>query len=200
MISKIRSWIRHLYDRVQHWGRSKTCIRDLAILTFISTTIAPIPTEPFLFAIVIAAPYRWFRAAAAATLSAVAGSVVWYIAGWLLFNKVAALVHYLYPSTNWDQVRWLIQNEGAVYLSVAVFTPGLFRVATLAAGAVIFNPILFILAVGAGRGFRFFIEAGLMRLFGEKIRPFIERYFDLVTLGLSASVVLLIIMIRIVHH
>ena len=192
--------MRNLYDRTQQWGRSESCIRDLAILTFISSTILPIPTEPFLFAIVIASPYRWFRAAASATLSAVAGSLVWYVAGWLLFSKVAAIVHYIYPNTNWEQVRWLIQKEGAVYLCVAVFTPGLFRVATITAGAVIFNPILFVLAVAAGRGFRFLIEAGLMRVFGEKIRPFVEKYFDLVTLGLSASAVLLFIMIRIAIH
>ena len=85
------------------------------------------------------------------------------------------------------------------FLTVASFTPGLFRVAMVTAGAIGFNPFLFTLSVAAGRGGRFIIEASLLRLFGEKLNPFLEKYFDLVTLGIGAMAFILLIMIKLVN-
>jgi membrane protein YqaA with SNARE-associated domain len=200
VIESIRSWTRHLYRQIQHWGQSKNCIRDLTILTVISSIIVPVPIEPFLIAIVIAAPYRWFRAAAAATIGTTVGGLVWYVAGRLLFVKVAALFHYVSPNTDWEKVRFLIQKDGMVFLGVAAFTPGFFRVAMLTAGAIAFNPLIFTVSVVAGRGTRFMLEASLLRLFGRKLSPFLEKYFDIVTLGLGATAFILLIMIKLVNR
>ena len=200
VIESIRSWTRHLYKQIQHWGQSKNCIRDLIILTVLSSIIIPIPIEPFLIAIVIAAPYRWFRAAAAATIGTTLGGLAWYVAGRVFFIKVAAMVHYFAPNTDLERARILIEKEGMVFLSVAAFTPGFFRVAMLTAGAIAFNPLIFTLSVVAGRGARFLLEASLIRLFGQKLSPFLEKYFDIVTLGLGATAFILLIMIKLANR
>jgi membrane protein YqaA with SNARE-associated domain len=200
VIQNIRSWTRHLYSRIQHWAQSKDCIRDLTVLTIVSSVIIPIPIEPFLIAIVIASPQRWFRAAAAATIGTTLGGLIWYLAGRLLFGEVAALFHYFSPNTDWENIRFLIQKDGMVFLSVAAFTPGLFRVAMLTAGAIAFNPVIFAFSVIAGRGIRFMLEASMLRLFGQKLSPFLERYFDILTLGLGATAFILLIMIKLVNR
>ena len=87
-----------------------------------------------------------------------------------------------------------------VFLAVAAFTPGLFRVAMLTAGALAFNPLIFTFSVVAGRGTRFLMEASLLRLFGQKLSPFLEKYFDIVTLGLGATAFILLIVIKLANR
>jgi membrane protein YqaA with SNARE-associated domain len=199
VIDRVRSWIKHLYSRAQHWGRSETCIRDLAILATIGATVIPVPLEPFLIAIILASPQRWLRAAGAAILGTIVGAVLWYAAGRLLFGQVAALIHLVSPTTDWEMLKLTIRQEGMAYLIVATFTPGLFRVAMVTAGVTSFNPLLFVLSVLAGRGTRFVLETGMIRLFGQKFSPFLEKYFDLVTLGIGATAFILLIMIKLAH-
>jgi membrane protein DedA with SNARE-associated domain len=113
---------------------------------------------------------------------------------------VAALLHYIAPHADLERARTLIENDGMVFLSVAAFTPGFFRVAMLTAGAIAFNPLIFTLSVVAGRGARFILEASLLRLFGRKLSPFLEKYFDIVTLGLGATAFILLIMIKLANR
>jgi len=48
---------------------------------------------------------------------------------------------------------------------------------------------MFFLASLIGRGARFFLIAFLIWKFGLRIKLFIQRYFNLLALGLSASVI-----------
>ena len=75
----------------------------------------------------------------------------------------------------------------------AGFTPLPYKVATISAG-VFFGKnlpmfLVFMLASATGRSARFFIVAGLMGMFGPKIKPVIDKYFNLLCL---AFVVLLV--------
>lgn len=199
MIAKVRSWTRSFYSQTQAWGRSKNCIRDLVILTIISSTIVPVPVEALLIAIVIASPQRWWRAAVAATVGSTIGALVWYLAGKLLFSKVFLLLNFLSPNSDIEQIKMVVQREGVVYLSVAAFTPGLFRVGMVAAGVVGFNPILFILSMVFGRGTRFIIEAGLLRYFGKRLSPYLEKYFDVITVTIGFIAILFLVILTLVN-
>jgi membrane protein YqaA with SNARE-associated domain len=198
LINRIRGWSKSLYIQAQRWGKSKNCIRDLTAITFISSTIIPLPVEAFLIAIITAAPRRWWRATLAATAGTVLGGLVCYLVGRMMLGQAAALAHYISPNTNWLHIQESVNRDGMLFLAVSAFTPGLFRIGMVAAGVVGFNPFMFAIAVAIGRGIRLFLEAGLLRIFGKKLQLFLENYFDLLTLGIGAAAFLLLIMIKFV--
>lgn len=53
-----------------------------------------------------------------------------------------------------------------------------------------------VLASAIGRPLRFFLVAGLIQLFGDPIKQFIDKYFDLCSLGFVGLMVLGFIVIK----
>ena len=47
----------------------------------------------------------------------------------------------------------------------------------------------FVAVSAVSRAARFFLVAGLIRVFGERIRDFIERYFNLLTIALAIALI-----------
>ena len=60
---------------------------------------------------------------------------------------------------------------------------------TIASGFAGYNLLYFIVLSLITRGARFFLEAELLRIYGEPIRDFIEKRLTLVTTGFVAAVV-----------
>ncbi|NLW86940.1 MAG: DedA family protein [Planctomycetes bacterium] len=98
------------------------------------------------------------------------------------FTKVGSL----YEKYNF----WIVFTAG--------FTPIPFKVITITAGvfgtgASVSNPwsffAVFLVAAIISRGGRFFLVAGLMRVFGPKITPFIDKYFNLLALLFTALLI-----------
>ncbi len=69
---------------------------------------------------------------------------------------------------------WIVFTAG--------FTPIPFKVITITAGVFKINFLIFVIASIVSRSARFFLVAGLMRLFGPRITPFIDKYFNLLSL------------------
>jgi membrane protein YqaA with SNARE-associated domain len=199
LIAKIRDWTKKIYDRSQEWGKSPTCIRDLTIISIISCTIIPIPVEALLIAIIAASPRRWFRAVMAITIGSVIGALVCYLVGKLLLSNYIYLFAYVIPIENLENVKSSVVKEGMLYLAIASFTPGLFRIGMIAAGAISYNIVLFSISVGLGRLIRFFLEAVLLVIFGEKLSKILEKYFDIITLIMGALGLITLIIMKLIN-
>lgn len=74
-------------------------------------------------------------------------------------------------------------------VAIAGFTPLPYKVITITAGVFKINFLIFVIASALSRSARFFLVAGLFGWKGEAIRPFIEKYFNWLSL---AFVILLI--------
>ncbi|MBI4854234.1 MAG: DedA family protein [Acidobacteria bacterium] len=194
MLARVRAWTRKIYAQSQEWAKSPNCMRDLTILSIISCTIIPIPVEAPLIAIISASPKRWFRVVLSITLGSILGALICYLLGRLLLGQAVYLLQYFTPIDNWEEVKSSVSNEGMLYLAIASFTPGLFRIGMVAAGVIGYNIILFAISVTIGRLIRFSLEAALLRIFGDKLRIFLEKHFDIVSLvmGLLGLLILLI--------
>ena len=68
-------------------------------------------------------------------------------------------------------------------VAVAGFTPLPYKVITITAGVFKINFLIFMIASAISRSARFFIVAGLFGWKGEAIRPFIEKYFNWLSLA-----------------
>ena len=71
----------------------------------------------------------------------------------------------------------------------AGFTPIPFKVITVSAGVCKINLAIFVIASVISRGARFFLVAWLLRCYGEPIRGFIERRFNVLTLAFTILLV-----------
>ena len=80
--------VRRLYDWVLHWAHTPYGIPALVLLTFAESSFFPIPPDPLLVALCIAAPRRSLLFAAAATAASVLGGVAGYWIGAAKVNNV----------------------------------------------------------------------------------------------------------------
>ncbi|MEN6665250.1 MAG: YqaA family protein [Phycisphaerae bacterium] len=72
---------------------------------------------------------------------------------------------------------------------IAAFTPIPYKVITITAGVFKISFMLFIIASFIGRAGRFYMVAGMMRLFGPRITPFIDKYFNWLALLFTALLI-----------
>lgn len=150
----------------------------------------PIPPDLLLVPLALGRPDRALRFALLCTLGSVAGGVIGYLIGSGLYQSVGRPILEFYGYVG--QYRELGQLYGdhlVLTLGTAGFTPIPYKVFTIAAGAFEVPFGAFVLVSAASRGARFFLVAGLIRLFGPAIRDFIDRWFNLLTILFAALLI-----------
>jgi hypothetical protein len=75
-------------------------------------------------------------------------------------------------------------------------TPIPYKLVTIASGAAHFNFAVFVGASIVSRGARFFLEAGLLRRYGDPVRVFIDERLTLVTTLFLVALVLGVLALR----
>ncbi len=133
-------------------------------------------------------PGKSFRYALITTIGSVLGAFLGYFIGFALFETVGRPILEFYGLVDaFGDVLRGYSGNGILVLFVAGFTPIPFMLFTIAAG---FNQTLPLttLALGCviGRSVRFFLLGGLLYIFGESIRTFLDRYFERLTLTVAA--------------
>jgi membrane protein YqaA with SNARE-associated domain len=77
-----------------------------------------------------------------------------------------------------EKIRVWYDQYGFWGTLAAAVTPIPYKVFTIASGFLKFPFLPFLVASIIGRSFRFFVVAGVIYIFGPKVRTFIEKYFD----------------------
>ena len=133
---------------------------------------------------VLAAPSRAWLIAAVCTVSSVAGGMLGYAIGALLFEGFGQpiLEFYGYLEKFGDfQTRY---NEwGAWIVFGAGLTPFPYKVITIASGVTGLDLATFTIASVLARGLRFLLLAALLWRFGAPIKRFIEHYLGWLTVA-----------------
>lgn len=154
----------------------------LVVLAFAEASFFPIPPDVLLIPMVFALPRRWWVIAGACTIASTLGGVFgWLIGllGWDLlkdffFNYVPGFTPELF-----DLVSEKYKQNALLAVFGAALTPIPYKIFTIAAG--VCGVPLFELILGSilGRGGRFFLVALIILLVGDKAKPFIDKYFNL---------------------
>ena len=117
------------------------------------------------------------------TVSSVAGGILGYLIGLIIFNSIGIFVVNFYNlAESVDDFKNYYDLYGAWIVIIAGFTPFPFKAITIASGLFQLNFIIFILCALLSRGARFYLIALLLYLFGEKIKIFIDKYFNILTI------------------
>jgi membrane protein YqaA with SNARE-associated domain len=182
--------LQRIYDWMMAKAGHRHAMAWLAAVAFIEASVFPIPPDVMLIPMVLAAPSRWFRIAAVATVASVIGGYLGYGIGYLAMDTVGmAILDAFHLADKFAAMKPLVDRYGAWVILVKGMTPIPYKLITITAGAFHFDLVKFTFASIAARGMRFFLVAALLWKFGTPIRDFVETRLKLVT---TAFVILLV--------
>lgn len=182
--------LRRLYHRVLALAAGPRAPLWLALVAFAESSFFPVPPDALLIPMVAARPGRAWRLAGLCTVMSVAGGLLGYAIGAVLYDQVALplirFYHYDAAAAAFaDSLRangvWLVLAKG--------LTPIPFKIVTIAAGAVRMPLGSFVAACIVTRGARFFIEAAVLRRWGAPVLRLVERRLAMVMAGSVVAVV-----------
>lgn len=172
--------LRRLYDWVMSLAATRHAERALASVSFIESSIFPIPPDALLIPMVIAKRARWVRIALICTISSVLGAFLGYAIGYFFFELIGQPILELYGKADSFEDLTLRYNEwGGWAVLFAALTPFPYKVLTIFSGVTGLNIVVFTIVSIIGRGARFFLVAWLLHKFGAPIQTFIEKRLGL---------------------
>ena len=182
-----RNPIRKLYFWTLHWAATRWAVPALVVLSFAESSFFPVPPDVLLMAMCFAAPTHWARYALWCSVASVLGGIAGYGIGWGLWDTVGRpIVDFYNGQEVMAQVQTWYEEFGFFGVLIAAITPVPYKVFTIASGWFKFDFGLFVLASAIGRPFRFFLVAGLIGRYGERIRPFLETRLEWALVALTA--------------
>lgn len=174
--------MRSLYDWMMRQAASDRAPTALFWVSFIESSVFPIPPDIMLIPMAIANRMKAWWYATVATLGSVLGGLLGYAIGYFLFDLVGQPILSFYGYGDKFQEFAAQYNEyGAWIVFMAGLTPFPYKVITIASGTTGLNLAVFLIASIVARATRFFAVAALLYFFGQPIREFIERYFGILT-------------------
>ncbi len=189
--------LRRLYDHVLALAASRHASLWLGVIAFAESSFFPIPPDVLLIPMALARPERAWRYAAICTVSSVLGGMLGYLIGFALFDVVAKpLLDFYHYGDAFEQFRVRFAENGVYLILLKGLLPIPFKIVTIASGVASVSFPAFVAACIVTRGGRFFLLAGLIRFFGEKVRVFIEKRLMLVTTLTAVFIVLGFVLLR----
>jgi membrane protein YqaA with SNARE-associated domain len=183
--------VRRLYNWVLSWAHTPYAVPALFLLAFSESSFFPIPPDVLIIALAISLPKRGFYYAFVSSVGSVLGGAFGYLIGLYFMEAVGYNIISFYGLTDsFLHIQQLYRQYDAIAVGIAGFTPIPYKVFTIAAGAFEINFWVFILASLVSRSLRFFLLGGIIYFYGEGIREFIDRYFNILTIIFAVFLVL----------
>ena len=176
-------WFRKLYEWVLSWANKKYSSAALFVLAFAESSFFPIPPDILQMALSVSKPKKSFFYALISSIGSVLGGILGYFIGLFLFSSIGSfIINNLGYQSQFQAVGDLYSSYAFLAILVSAFTPIPYKVFTIAAGFWQVGLLPLITASIIGRSARFFIVAALIYFFGPKIKDFIDKYFNLLTI------------------
>ena len=189
---------RSLLDWVWRMAETEGAMKVLFVVSLTESIFFPIPPDLLLIPMALAQQKKAFRLAAICLAASVIGGVIGYLIGAFFMDSVGMSIVRFYGLTEqYVTVQGWYEAYNAWVVAVAGLTPIPYKLCTLSAGAFHVNFEVFLIASIASRGLRFFVVAGLIYLFGHKIRHFLEKRLELLFIG---GMILVVVGFAAVHY
>jgi len=169
---------KSLYKWTLALAESRHAPWALGAVAFAESSFFPVPPDPLLAVMTLARPKQAWVYAAICTFGSVAGGILGYAIGALLFETIGKWLINLYGyGTRVEELRALYAHWGWAFILFKGLTPIPFKVVTITSGLLAYSLPLFILLSLITRGARFLIVALILNRFGDSIRGLLEKYF-----------------------
>ncbi len=174
--------LKRLYDWVLHWAETPYGVWALLVLAFSESSFFPIPPDVLLIALAISIPRKSLNYALVCTAGSVAGGAFGYFLGLKLMESVGIpIINFYGAMEQYEKLKILYHQYDVWVVATAGFTIIPYKLITITAGAVNLDFSNFIITSAASRAARFFLVAALIFRYGEPIKAFIEKYFNILS-------------------
>jgi membrane protein YqaA with SNARE-associated domain len=177
--------LRRLYDWCIAAADKPQATWLMGLVSFVESSFFPVPPDVMLIPMSIARPDRAWYYATVCTVTSVAGGVLGYLIGALLYDSVGQWVIRLYGlGDKVDAFRASYAYWGTWIILIKGVTPIPYKLVTIASGFAGYSFVLFVLLSFVARGIRFYLLAFLLNRYGEQARAILEERLGFwVTLG-----------------
>jgi membrane protein YqaA with SNARE-associated domain len=192
--------LRRIYDWCVAAADKPYALWVLGAVSFAESSFFPVPPDIMLLPMSLARPQRAWFFATLCTVASVAGGLVGYAIGAVLYDSLGQWLINLYGlGGKVEAFRASYAEWGAWIIIGKGLTPIPYKLVTITSGFAGYNIGLFILCSIIARGGRFFAVAILLNRYGDTIRSEIEKRLGMwVTLGAGVLVAGFIIAVRLV--
>lgn len=168
--------IRGLYDWTMGLAGHRHAIWALAIVSFIESSVFPIPPDVLMIPMILARPHRAWVIAGVALVASVLGGLLGYAIGAFFYESLGQpILAAMGKGAAMEQFNQKFNDFGFWAVLAAGVTPFPYKVITIMSGWTGMPLATFVATSILARALRFFVLAGLLRAFGPPIRNFIER-------------------------
>jgi membrane protein YqaA with SNARE-associated domain len=186
-----RNWLRRTYDWILGHSRGPHAWQTLGGVSFLESSVLPIPPDVLLIPMVLADRKRAFLLALWCAVTSVAGGWLGYAIGALLYDSVGLwIVQFYGAGDKMDEFRAYYAKYGDWVIVIKGLTPIPYKVVTIASGFSGYDLWQFTWLSFLTRFARFGLVAGLLYWKGEPIRHFIEKHLGLTLLVSLALIVI----------
>jgi membrane protein YqaA with SNARE-associated domain len=186
-----RSLIRRLYDWCLSAADKPHAMWTMSAVAFAESSFFPVPPDFMLIPMALARPERAYAMAVWCTAASVAGGLLGYAIGAVLYDSVGAwLIQFYGYGDKVDAFRVAYAQWGALIILLKGLTPIPYKIVTITSGFAGYNIGLFVLFSVISRGTRFFVLAFLLHRYGDRARHIIEKQLGLWASALAAVVVI----------
>ena len=188
----VKTKIGLLIEKAQQNAAKSIAEKILGFISLIESIIFPIPVDPFLAGLTLAAPKKALKFALFCTIGSVIGGVV----GWLLGYFIGPSIENILLNIPWFteeifmEVKSAYNENGMLIIFLGAFTPLPYKIITITSGMAGINVIGFVLISLIGRGIRFFIVAYLTKIFGMPALLFLQKNLLLSSSILGIAIIL----------
>jgi membrane protein YqaA with SNARE-associated domain len=162
----------------------------MGAISFAESSFFPVPPDTMLIPMSLARPDRAWSYATVCTLTSVAGGILGYFIGALLYDSVGHWLIQLYGyGDKVEAFREAYARYGSWIILIKGLTPIPYKIVTITSGFAGYNLALFIGLSVITRGARFFLAAFLLNRYGVQARKTIEERLGFwVTIGVLVLV------------
>ena len=181
-----------LIEKAKQNAAKSIAEKIVGFISLIESIIFPIPVDPFLAGLTLAAPKKAFKFALFCTIGSVIGGVVGWLLGYFIGPSIENVLLNIPWFTNekFNAVKSAYNENGMLIIFLGAFTPLPYKIITITSGMAGINVIGFVLMSLIGRGIRFFIVAYLTKIFGMPALLFLQKHLLLSSSILGIAIIL----------
>ena len=188
----VKNKINLLIEKAKQNAAKSIAEKIVGFISLIESIIFPIPVDPFLAGLTLAAPKKAFKFALFCTIGSVIGGVVGWLLGYFIGPSIENILLNIPWFTNekFIAVKSAYNENGMLIIFLGAFTPLPYKIITITSGMAGINVIGFVLMSLIGRGIRFFIVAYLTKIFGMPALLFLQKHLLLSSSILGIAIIL----------
>ncbi len=174
--------LRDLVEWTASWAERPGGGIALLLIAFAESSFFPVPPDVLMIPLALSQTAKALLFAALAT----AGSTVGGAFGYLIGDKGGRpLLRRLFKPEKVAMVQRYYHRYDVWAVALAGFTPIPYKLFSISAGVFRLDFLRFMVASAAGRGGRFFLVGLSIQAFGERVKAFLDTYFELAVIAFA---------------